>query len=297
MKTIKPLPVVWFRKRLHGDQNKGYAWTYPVGTIVGEVLAMTGPDGYAYSFELRVRTAGIRLLGCQCAASLSNLRRFARRIKELRPDWEDQPNLGGHRAFGRPAHAETAKTLADKQPARASVRANDGGRFAAGGGRQQTGRRTLGRRHVSFHAWRSVARNHGRRENVCARPLRPASASCRSITMPASCRSIAPVACAATTRWPGRFPISIRGAIGTATCAEATAFFHSIRSRRNRSAITASAARRRCAGIGKSRCHREVRSGQAPARGVSIDRQVEQLIERCRSKDCVARKKAPGQDS
>lgn len=53
-------PVVWWtERRYEGDNNRGqstqYDWTFPVGTIFGEVLTMTGTDGYEYPFELRTR--------------------------------------------------------------------------------------------------------------------------------------------------------------------------------------------------------------------------------------------------
>ena len=114
----KPLPVVWYRKRLRGDQNKGYAWTFPVGTIVGEVLAMTGPDGYAYGFELRTRTREYGYWDVDVLRPYPTSADLARRIKELRPDWEDQPNLVREIEHLEGPIALKAKTLADKQPAR-----------------------------------------------------------------------------------------------------------------------------------------------------------------------------------
>jgi hypothetical protein len=45
----KTLPVVWFRKRFQGDESVGYGWTFPVGTVFGEVLTMRGPDRLGYT--------------------------------------------------------------------------------------------------------------------------------------------------------------------------------------------------------------------------------------------------------
>lgn len=45
-------PVVWFKDK---ENNDGYAWLFPVGTVVGEVLRMKGGDGYLYTFEMRIR--------------------------------------------------------------------------------------------------------------------------------------------------------------------------------------------------------------------------------------------------
>jgi hypothetical protein len=114
----KPLPVVWYRKRLRGDSNKGYAWTYPVGTIVGEVLAMTGPDGYAYGFELRTRTREYGYWDVDVLRPYPTSAALARRIKELRPDWEAEPNLVREIEHLEGPITLKSKTLADKQPAR-----------------------------------------------------------------------------------------------------------------------------------------------------------------------------------
>jgi hypothetical protein len=114
----KPLPVVWYRKRLKGDSNKGYAWTYPVGTIVGEVLAMTGPDGYAYGFEMRTRTREYGYWDVDVMRPYPTSAALARRIKELRPDWEEQPNLVRELEHLEGPITLKSKTLADKQPAR-----------------------------------------------------------------------------------------------------------------------------------------------------------------------------------
>lgn len=44
-------PIAWFRDH----DNGGYAWVFPVGTVVGEVLMMKNPKEYHYTFELRTR--------------------------------------------------------------------------------------------------------------------------------------------------------------------------------------------------------------------------------------------------
>jgi hypothetical protein len=89
----RPKPVVWFSKRLPGDSNTGYAWTFPVGAIVGEVLSMTGPDGYAYTFEVRTRTREYGYWDVNVYRPFPTAAALARKVKELRPDWEEKPNL------------------------------------------------------------------------------------------------------------------------------------------------------------------------------------------------------------
>jgi hypothetical protein len=52
-------PIVYMQAKLdrtRDQQANSIAWTFPVGTIVGEVLALPGPDGTQYPFEVRVRT-------------------------------------------------------------------------------------------------------------------------------------------------------------------------------------------------------------------------------------------------
>jgi hypothetical protein len=89
----KRLPIVWYRWRFQGDAATGYAWTYPSGTVFGELLAMRGPQGYYYTFELRTRTK----LGTTWAPNVfrpfPTAESLAGRIKQLRPNWESQPNL------------------------------------------------------------------------------------------------------------------------------------------------------------------------------------------------------------
>ncbi|HEY2826960.1 MAG TPA: hypothetical protein VGJ04_05110 [Pirellulales bacterium] len=113
-----PRPVVWFRKRLRGDTSDGYAWTFPVGAVVGEALAMTGPNGYAYTFEMRVRTRKYGYWDVDVYRPFPTAAALAKRIKQLRPDWENQSNL-----VAAVEHLELPlemdeQTLADKQPAR-----------------------------------------------------------------------------------------------------------------------------------------------------------------------------------
>jgi hypothetical protein len=114
----RPRPVVWFRKRLRGDTSDGYAWTFPVGAIVGEALAMTGPDGYAYTFELRVRTREYGYWDVDVFRPFPTAADLAHRIKELRPDWQNQSSLTTAVEHLEQPLEMKVLTLADKQPAR-----------------------------------------------------------------------------------------------------------------------------------------------------------------------------------
>jgi hypothetical protein len=114
----RPHPIVWFRKRLRGDTNEGYAWTFPVGAVVGEALAMTGPDGYAYTFEVRTRTRNYGAWDVDVYRPFPTAADLAARIKELRPHWQDEPKLAtAIKQLEEPGEMKVLQ-LADKQPAR-----------------------------------------------------------------------------------------------------------------------------------------------------------------------------------
>lgn len=49
--------IRWYQEQLSrdGPQSATYRWSFPVGTIFGEVLSVTSPEGWSKPFELRVR--------------------------------------------------------------------------------------------------------------------------------------------------------------------------------------------------------------------------------------------------
>ncbi|MBX3227100.1 MAG: hypothetical protein KIT84_35810 [Labilithrix sp.] len=51
----KPLPVVYWRRDPNQYTHK-YVWSFPKGTVFGEVLYLTASNGAAYVFEIRTRT-------------------------------------------------------------------------------------------------------------------------------------------------------------------------------------------------------------------------------------------------
>lgn len=89
----KPLPVVWFRQRLRGDTSVGYAWRFPVGTIVGEVLQLRCPDGKDYTFELRFRIREREDWAVDVFRPFPTAEDLAERLKQLRPEWAQNPEL------------------------------------------------------------------------------------------------------------------------------------------------------------------------------------------------------------
>jgi len=89
----KTLPVVWYRKYLPGDSSEGYAWTYPLGTVFGEVLYRKCPDGFLRTFEVRTRTRMTNDWDVDVFRPFPTAQDLATRIKELRPEWADNASL------------------------------------------------------------------------------------------------------------------------------------------------------------------------------------------------------------
>ena len=51
------LPVVWWKQTLPDPlgETRGYSWTFPVGTVFGEVITQRSPSGHDVVFEIRTR--------------------------------------------------------------------------------------------------------------------------------------------------------------------------------------------------------------------------------------------------
>ena len=84
----KRLPVVWYQ-----PSQGGYAWTFPVGTIFGEVLCMTGADQVAYAFEMRLRERERGTWSVDVFRPFPTAASLSQQIKQLRPQWKTQPAL------------------------------------------------------------------------------------------------------------------------------------------------------------------------------------------------------------
>jgi hypothetical protein len=112
------MPVVWYRKRSRTDNTFGYGWTFPVGTVFGEVLMLKGPSGLDYTFELRIRRREVGCWQVDAFRPFPTAASLAQRIKELRPDWQERVPLAelcGHLEGPRKLPVQT---LADRQPHR-----------------------------------------------------------------------------------------------------------------------------------------------------------------------------------
>ncbi|MDA7979830.1 MAG: hypothetical protein MPJ50_13765 [Pirellulales bacterium] len=115
-------PVVWYRSRLPGDSSAGYAWLFPVGTLVGEVLYMKGSDGRGYTFEVRVRNREEGAWGVDVFRPFPEASDLAEAVKERRPDWADDEQLAELVAHLESKNAMPKRTLADDQPGRSVFR-------------------------------------------------------------------------------------------------------------------------------------------------------------------------------
>jgi hypothetical protein len=86
-------PVVWYRILLPGDSAKGYAWIFPVGTVLGEVLLAVGSDQEQYPFELRIRTRQYAEWSVDVFRPFVTAADLLDRIKQDRPDWWENETL------------------------------------------------------------------------------------------------------------------------------------------------------------------------------------------------------------
>jgi hypothetical protein len=114
----RTLPVVWYSKHLRGDDRMGYAWTYPIGTIFGEVLTMRGPDRRNHTFELRLRMREAAHWEVDVFRPFPTANDLAERIRELRPDWERDEALVKLCGHVEGEKKLTVRTLVDRQPQR-----------------------------------------------------------------------------------------------------------------------------------------------------------------------------------
>lgn len=109
-------PIVWYKRRQSNDGVMGYAWTFPVGAVVGEVLSMKGPDGKQYTFEMRIRRREGKDWAVDVFRPFPTSADLARRIEELRPDWQDDAELASFCNYLTQPMELKELTLADRQP-------------------------------------------------------------------------------------------------------------------------------------------------------------------------------------
>lgn len=86
-------PVVWYRHRHLVNPRTSYCWIFPKGAIVGEVMMMRDPSGRRHTFEMRTRRREYTAWEVDVFRPFPNRESLSARIKELRPDWMDRPQL------------------------------------------------------------------------------------------------------------------------------------------------------------------------------------------------------------
>jgi hypothetical protein len=86
-------PIAWYRKHLRGSTHRGYAWTFPVGAVVGEVLQIRSPSGSLHTFELRVRIREMSEWAVDVFRPFPTNEELAEAIRERRPDWQQNSQL------------------------------------------------------------------------------------------------------------------------------------------------------------------------------------------------------------
>lgn len=86
--------IYWWRQRLPRDSSRGsYVWQYPTGTTFGEILLVTDPEGYDWTFELRTRTRTDKGWTMNAFRPFTTQAELAARIKQLEPKWRAKPEL------------------------------------------------------------------------------------------------------------------------------------------------------------------------------------------------------------
>lgn len=122
----KPLPVVWYRKRLPRDTSDAYVWTFPVGTVFGEVLRQHGPDGKDYTFEVRLRYREYGKWTVDVLRPFPTAKDLARAVKQLRPEWEASEQLAALVEHLETPLAMQKLKLTDKHPVLVSFKQSMG---------------------------------------------------------------------------------------------------------------------------------------------------------------------------
>ena len=86
--------ISYWRQRLPRDSRAAYVWQYPTGTTFGEILLVTDPEGYDWTFELRTRTrTDNKGWTMNAFRPFTTQAELAARIKQLEPKWRQKPEL------------------------------------------------------------------------------------------------------------------------------------------------------------------------------------------------------------
>jgi hypothetical protein len=109
-------PVVWHQQYAAGESAASYAWTFPLGTVVGEVLTQRAPDQHDYTFEIRTRRREVGYWEVDVLRPFPTAQSLAARIKQLRSNWRETPVLVELCEHLTARKTMPVLTLADHQP-------------------------------------------------------------------------------------------------------------------------------------------------------------------------------------
>jgi hypothetical protein len=86
--------IHWWRESLAGDGGRSsFVWQYPVSTTFGEILLVSDPEGYDWTFELRTRTRTEKGWSVNAFRPFTTRAELAARVQELAPNWRERPEL------------------------------------------------------------------------------------------------------------------------------------------------------------------------------------------------------------
>lgn len=102
--------IFWWRERLPRDSRGCFVWEYPSGTVFGEILLVTDPEGYDWTFELRTRARSEKGWTMNAFRPFTKQAELAARIKQLEPKWQAKPELV-KLVRGEPEREEVARLI------------------------------------------------------------------------------------------------------------------------------------------------------------------------------------------
>jgi len=112
----KHLPVVWWK------EGNSYSWSFPIGTVVGEVLMQRTPKGRKIVFEIRVRRRQRNNWHADAYRPFPTADSLAAAVMEYDSCWNQNPRLG-----------RLVRHLRDRKTLRPQVLRDTYGAFSARG--------------------------------------------------------------------------------------------------------------------------------------------------------------------
>src|SRR5207244_3734173 len=87
-------PIRWWQERSPYELDAPvFRWVYPQGTVFGEILILTGPDGLGRTYEVRVRVRDEGGWQPKVFRPFRNTAELDSKVRELRPHWRHDQEL------------------------------------------------------------------------------------------------------------------------------------------------------------------------------------------------------------